>query len=633
MASLTDQADNDTNKTQLANASAEAQVALDDMGQRISTLADFTIDTNFDFSPQELGIEFRARATNNAFTSFNSDLKGSAEAVDSKNYIKFSTTGDKGKFTPANQVVQSDIPDVSGISNPEEAIIDTDAPEKPILTTVAPIVVNDVSKPGVGPVIIDPDEVVAPNTPAPDVPVLTGVIVPDLYSPTIPSFTASVPVVPPSFAAPPADTFTFDGGDADYSDAQLAQLQTILLDDLNNGGYGVFHTDEEAIFTREVDRETAAALSAEEELFDSFAGRGFPVPTGAQIDLLAKLQQQTLNKISAINREVGIQRAGLVRESRTLAFSTTVGVAGALSTYRGFFYERLLKAQQFAATYAIQALEASIEIFNLEIAVFNAHATDFRLQLEAEIALLEQNKVAIDKAEIQQDINDAEIALYNAQMQVLAIEATIYNTTVSAAKTKADIQISKLDRYKLEYQIYAAELSAESIKISNYVAQVGANEADVRLFATETGAYAAKVDAQKAQESIYLARFDADVKKKELEFQEYDSKITLLETELKQEAEAIGFQIDKYNADNTSFNAFVGNNTMSLNALKMEQDFISDESERDLKWLSKNEEIKQQALDKKVQLEIDLLRQRISSLGTIMNALSQSISHSDIVIG
>lgn len=632
MASLTTQAQSNTNKSDLEQAVEEAQTSLDQMTDRISDLANFEIDTNFNFDPQDLGIEFRSRALSYSYTNYNSDRHRPEDAIDDKHYIAYSTIGDIARFTPVNKVTQGDIPSVDGIDDPAEAIIDTTPPESPTLAIVDPITVGTGTKPGIGPVLTDPDEVPEPIGVAPPVPVLTGIIIPELYDPSIPFFTAVVPVVPDSFAAPPADTYNFDGGSVDYVDAQLTALQAVLLDDLENGGYGVFHTDEEAIFAREADRETAVAQAAEEDIFDSFAARGFPIPTGAQIDLLAKLQQQTLNKISAINREVTIQRSDLTRDSRALAFTTTSGLTGQLSTYRGFAYERLLKSQQFAATYAIQAMEASIEIFNLQIAIFNTHANEFRMRMEGEIAQLERNKVVLDKARVQQDINDSEIALYNAQHQALAIEASVYNTKVQAAKTKADIQISKLDRYKLEYQIYSAELSAESIKIANYVAQVGANEADARLYATEVGAYGAKVEAQKTQEAIYLARFDADIKRKELEFQEYDSKITLLNTELKQEADNIDFLIRKYNADSVSLNAFTRSIGTGLNALKAEQDFISDEANRDLNWLAKNEEIKQQALDKKTRLEVQLLQVRIDSLSAIMNALSQSISHTDIVL-
>ena len=634
MASLTTQSQSDVNKSDLASAVAEAQAALNDMTDRISELANYNIDTNFDFSPQDLGIEFRSRALSYGFTNFNSNRARPEDAIDDKNYIAYSTIGDKGKFTPVNQVTGGDIPVVNEaeIPAPAEAVIDTTPPEAPTLAVVDPVTVNTGTAPGVGPVITDPDEVDAPIGVAPPVPILTAVIIPELYDPAIPFFTETVPVVPDSFAAPPADTFTFDGGSVDYSDTELTALQVILLDDLLNGGYGVFHEDEEAIFGREADRETSVAQAAEEDLFDSFASRGFPIPTGSQIDTLAKLQQQTQDKISAMNREIAIQRSDLVRDSRALAFNTTAGLTGTLSTYRGFAYERLLKSQQFAASYAIQAMEAQIQIYNLQIEIFNTHANEFRMRMEGEIAQLERNKVVLDKARVQQTINDSEIALYNAQHQALAIEADIYNTKVQAAKTKADIQISKLDRYKLEWQIFVAELSAESTKVANYVAQVGANEADVRLFSTEVGAYGAKVDAQKTQESIYLARFDADVKRKELEFQEYEAKITLLGTELKQESDNIDFLIRKYNADSISLNSFTRSIGTGLNALEKEQEFISDQAQRDLLWLSENERIKQQALDKKVETEIKLLEVRISSLSGIMNALSASISHTDIVL-
>lgn len=634
MASLATQAQADANRSDLALAVTTAQAALTDMTARINDLTNFTIDTQFNFNPQELGFAFRNRADDQSYTNFNSSRYLEQDSIDNKNYIAYSTIGNKGKFTPVNQLTSEDIPAVNQVEvpPPDEASIDTDPPTKPMIDPVTKVTVSQGTKPGVGPEISEGDVIDAPTTEPPTIPELTPVQIPDLYDPSIPFFEATVPVVPSSFAAPSADTFTFDGGSTDYSDAQLTALQTVLLDDLLNGGYGVFHTDEEAIFAREADRETSVAQAAEEEIFDSFAARGFPIPVGAQIDMLAKLQQQTLNKISAINREITIQRSNLVRESRTLAFSTTAGLTTPLSTYRGFAFERILKAQQFAATYAIDAMQASIQIFNLRIEIFNTHANEFRMKMEGEIAQLERNKVVLDKARVQQTINDAEITLYTAQHQALAIEADIYNTKVSAAKTKADIQISKLERYKLEFQIYVTELAAESTKIANYVAQVGANEADIKLFATETAAYGTKIEAQKVQESIYLARFDADVKRKELEFVEYEAKLKLLNTELKQESDSINFLIRKYNADSLSLGAYNENNRIGLSAMKIEKEFISEESERDLKWSVTNEEIKQQALDKKVKLEIQLLEVRIKSLTGIMNALGASISHTDIVI-
>ena len=631
---LTSQSQADDNRSDLALAVEETKIALDLMTERIQLLADFEIDTQFDFAPHELGSDFKAQAEAISYTNFNSRRGEPIDAVDGKIHVAYSTTGNAGKFTPVNKVTGSEIPVVNEIEvpSPEETPIDTDAPVAPDLAPVTKVIVGTGTKPGAGPIITDPDEVSEPTNDLRDAPVLAGIIIPELYDPNIPFFTAAVPLVPDSFAAPPADTFTFDGGSVDYSDAQLAALQTVLLDDILNGGYGVFHADEEAIFTREADRETSAAQAAEEDLFDSFASRGFPIPTGSQIDTLAKLQQQTLDKISAMNREIAIQRADLVRESRTLAFNTTAGLAGSLSTYRGFAYERLLKAQQFAASYAIEAMEASIQIFNLRIELFNAHANEFRMKMEGEIAQLERNKVVLDKARVQQDINDAEIALYSAEAQVLAIEAGIYNTKVQAAKTKADIQVIKLERYKLEFQIYTAELTAESTKVANYVAQVGANEADLKLFAIETSAFGTKLEAQKVQESIYLARFDADVKRKELEFTEYEAKIQLLEIELKQEADSIDFQLQKYNADSVSLNAFTSSLQNSLTLLKSQQEFVSDEAQRDLFWLAKNEEMKQEALDKKTQLEVQLLQERVKSIAEIMNALSASISHTDINI-
>jgi hypothetical protein len=618
MASLTTEQMNIDNKAQLDASAALVIEELEKTSGDIAKLAEFEIDTQFDFKPIEIsplllfGLDVHAKQNPNY-------------------YDKFPATISYGDFAPSGKLVSTDIPEELTEAL-EEAPIDTDVPAFPtnINLPEALELEQNYSVP-VAPVV---EDVLVPDAPPLDtvpVPVLNNVEIPDFYEPNIPLYESELPVIPDDFASP-ANEFEFDGGAIAFTSPEIEALETMLLDDLENGGYGIYHEDEENIFNREIDRETSLALSAEHELIDSYASRGFLIPNGVLMQQMKKLQQETQSKITGINRDTAIQRADLVRATRLSTQENVISLSQVLSTYQGFAYERLLKAEQFAASYALESFQAAVDVYNLRIGLYDSNVRSFVAQVQAEVAKLEVNKVQLEAAQLAQSLNESTIALYNAQLNGLQISVNIFNSQLAGTKIRAEIQNDKLQKYRIEFDIYQAEIQVDITRIALQKAQIDNESARVDFYKAELAAYLAKLDASKTQESIYLARFDAELKRKAVELEVYSKKEELYQTQLKQELDDINARMNVYSNDNTFYADRTQAYQAYISATIEQEGYNSREKETDLNWLFKNEEIRQQALLNQINANNEVLKQRVDSVSAIADALGASISHSDIVV-
>lgn len=620
MASLTEAPDNVINKAHLDTAATDLKVELDLAADAISKLAQFEIEEQFEYSPIEIDQALYFGIKEHAH--IDPALWGIRNPSDNISFAGFSPNGE---LKPTD--IPSDLTDTL-----EEAIIDSDVPAFPSDINLPEALELDQNY--TKPTAPNVEVTVVPDAPADEVvnvPVLNDVVLPTLYEANIPLYEAALPVIPDDFASP-ANEFEFDGGATAFTSPEIEALEAILLDDLENGGYGVLHTDEEDIFNREVDRETSLAQAAEDELIDSFGSRGFLIPSGVLLDQIGKLQQATQNKITTINRDTAIQRADLVRATRAATQENVINLAQVLTTYQGFAYERLLKAKQFAASYSLDSFQASVNLYNLKVQVFESEITAFRSQIEAEIAKLEQNKSQLESARLAQDINEADIAIYNAQLNGVQINSNIYNSKVAAAKIRSEIQNDKLQKYQIEFEIYQAEIQVDVTRIALQQAQINNESARVEFYRAELASYVAKLDASKTQESIYLARFDASVKKKGIELENYTKKENLYTTQLQQEKDDINLRLELFNSESSAHDERTRAYTAYMDSRIAQNKFNVDQQGVDLNWTLKNEEFYQQSLQTKIGVETELLKVKILGITKMAEALSNSISHSDIVI-
>lgn len=396
---------------------------------------------------------------------------------------------------PVPSAPEIGLPD--GIVNPTIPALEATMP----IVELPPAPVINIPSVPVAPNIIDVPIPDAPVFSIPSVPELTDVTIPSISSISIPLFTQTFPEVPDDLLAPTGEFFYEE---EEYSSEELIALRDLLLDDLRNGGWGVNHYDEEALFDREVDRATSAGVNNEEATIETMASRGFEIPTGALVGLLRKGQQDTLNEISSANREVSIQRADLIRKSRENVIASSLTLNQTMVTHFGFVQQRVLSAAQSVIDFSLRTFNAKAESYNIRVRAYESYANAWAVQIRGQIAQLEAEKAQIEAESLKIDLNKSQIDAYIAQVRAVGLNIDIYNTEMQAAKIRSDIERNRLLVFNSEVDAHRAIIQSEIAKVGAYTAEVNAQGTRVDLYKTQVDAHTSEVRAAKLTSDVQV---------------------------------------------------------------------------------------------------------------------------------
>jgi len=423
-----------------------------------------------------------------------------------------------------------------------ELPVNIDTPIPPALTATMPSITiptaPSITIPSL-PVAPNINEVVTPNAPVlriPDVPELANVSVPDISTISIPLFAQTFPDIPVDLNAPDG---IIDYSEEAYNSTELSALRDILVSDLKNGGWGVSHTDEEALFAREVDRATITGVSAEEGVIDTMASRGFVAPTGALVANLQRNQQATIDNIMKANQDVSIQRADLIRKSRENVIQSSLTLNQTMVANFESVQQRLLDMAKSAVDFSIRAFAMQVELYNTRVKSYAAYAEAWNTRIRGQLSQLEAEKAQLQVASEKIALSRTQIEAYTAQVQAVSLRINIYNTEMEAAKVRSDIERNKLAVYSTQVDAHRSEISAEVAKIQAFEAQVNAEGSRVDLYKTQITAHESEIRAAKLVSDVQVQKAQVNLDAQRTKLIAYDAEIKGYEAALSaQEASA-----------------------------------------------------------------------------------------------
>lgn len=276
---------------------------------------------------------------------------------------------------------------------------------------------------------------------------------PDRPNMTPPSMQALVDQLN-ALVTPAAPTVTFAYTDPGYASAMRDSLISKLLADLLSGGYGIDTADEAALWNRERDRESAMAQSNIDELKRQAASMSFPMPQGSLYRAIEKARQDLMNKVSSVNRDIGLKRADLYVEQRRRVIEQVISV----------------ESQSIALYNAIQGrgLEIAKTQIAMAITLFEAGAKFFQLRMEAI-----QSQIAA-----QVEYSKAAVMTYSADT---AMYQVYVNALIADSQAFISNQRNILDRDRTK--LFA---SVEQVKFRLQQLQLGIeNSKDINKYGTE----------------------------------------------------------------------------------------------------------------------------------------------------
>ena len=292
--------------------------------------------------------------------------------------------------------------------------------------------------------------------------------------PEAPSFSFDVPAaiaLPADDLTAPSNSFSFAEGEYDH--ILLDQLQSKLLADLQNGGYGIDTTDEDALFDRARDREVLAALTRIEEAGRTMAARGFPLPPGELSIHIDRAYQEMQDKVSGVSREIFVNSAARFVENRKFTITEVREIERITVTHYNAIQERAVNVSRATA-------ELGVLVYNQLVARFKARLDATKIESDEQFQRLqitaERAKVFIDNFRVQVLAYEADL---RRQVEPLKLQVDLYQADVAANRNLTDGLVA---RAQLQQKVIDATIQ-QNISISGLNIEL----AKAKLLATIEG--------------------------------------------------------------------------------------------------------------------------------------------------
>ena len=393
----------------------------------------------------------------------------------------------------------------------------------------------------VAPAVDDPSLPDVPTITFPAVPSITGITFPDVPGVEIPVFSTTLPV---DDLVVPSNTFTFF--EELYASASLDALQAKLLADMQNGGYGIETNDEAALWDRARSRELEGALAESETLIAEAAARGFPLPPGDLTIALQRANQKLQDKMSGVNRDIALKRADLYVENRKFTIEQTRQLEQVLIGFHNSIMERSLNS-------AKAVMEASIQIFNAQVAKYNAQldayktdAAAFESRVRAQMVRVEIYRTQMEGKRIEVDVQRATVEVYNAQLAGINAVIGLYRARVEAVQALLGVNRLRVETFRALIDAYGAQVQAKTAEFGMFKSRIDGEVARVTAFESESRAYAAVISGTRAKVDVLTARLDAQVKAAQQIVEVYRADLEKYRTDVTAQAQLIDARVRVY---------------------------------------------------------------------------------------
>jgi len=350
---------------------------------------------------------------------------------------------------------------------------------------------------------------VIPQAPVLETPVLDAlhaVVIPDAPVINLPTFLATAPTAD---LDPPSNIFAY--AEDDYASAMLDALKAKLLNDLQNGGYGIEPADEQALWERAKEREAASAQQALADVERAFASRGYMQPPGALFSALESVITKAQQAANSMSREIALKRADMYVENRKFTIQQVKETEQILIGFHAAQMERLLNAEKYLSEFAISFYNAKVASFNAQLDAYKTEAQVFESKLRAAVEVVNVYRSQVEASRVQSEVNRSIVDTYRARMEAVSAAVNLYRVQMEAAQIQANVERTRLEGLKTAVDAYVATVQGKTAEFGLYRAQIEGELAKVQAFDVQVKAKSLQIEAAKAQSIIASANVTREV--------------------------------------------------------------------------------------------------------------------------
>ena len=253
--------------------------------------------------------------------------------------------------------------------------------------------------------------------------------------------------------------------DALAASPPVALLADRLADMLQPGAVGMPASVEQALRDRanvDIERDR---LRAEDEAFNDWSARGFPLPGGVLDMRLARIRQDARDKRASANRDTMIEAAKWERDDRQFAVQQGIAFEG---MQRDTFLKLNEEARQVAATWQdmhIRVALAAVEVYKSQVEAWgkaadalasmgNTAAVTIKSKLDSLSLYLSRSEMALK----------SEVARTDVALKKLDIDTRLFSDDLQAESARVDTLV-KVDGLAVERERTAASLEIEEQRL------------------------------------------------------------------------------------------------------------------------------------------------------------------------
>lgn len=416
--------------------------------------------------------------------------------------------------------------------------------------------------PGAAPTVSDITLPAAPTIVLPEAPLMELITLPTAPSINLPTFTS----VAPDGTSLTAPTTGFIWSEA-YYDSNLLQSVTSRLTTMLLGGTGLPPSIEQAIWDRGRVREDVMAGKATQEAYEEFASRGFSLPTGALAARVAEVWQKNRDANSSYSRDVAVKQAQLEIDNLKFSVQTGIQLEGQLMTYAGQYAQRALEAAKTTVEVAINIFNAQVALYNARLQAYQTEASVFKDLIQAESIKLDQYRTEIEAQKLIGEINIQAIQIYKTRIDALMSAVELYKAQLEGVKTSVEVDRTRIEAFRTTVDAYKAVVDA---KISEYQAwgeSIKGEVAKVSAYEAQARAYGTLVDAYKTGETVKIENMKSQISSNEMLVRAFDAKVNYLSEQIKAAIAEVDTTVKVFDSQSKVYTAQISGEEARVRAL------------------------------------------------------------------
>lgn len=399
------------------------------------------------------------------------------------------------------------------------------------------------------PVIADVELPDAPDFQLPALPTLSDISIPDFAGIVIPGFNAQAP----EFTATALPS-SLQWSEPAYHPAILDEVVGKLRE-LWSGSHGIPPAVEQAMRERAYGAEDTIANREIAAVADEFSLRGFTMPSGMQAARVDQMREDLAIKKLAASRDLTIKFAEWQIENVRFACEQAIAAENVYVNLHLNAAQRMFEAARFQ-------VESQLNIYNAQVALFNARMSGYQIEAQVFKTLLdaELSKVEVFKAEVEAEvargqINEQRVRVYTAQVQALSTAIEIYKARMEGAQIQSDVARNRIEAYRADVQAYAERIGAEKVRFDAYESQVKGEAAKAGIIDAEARAYAALIQGKSATSDIAVKRAELTIQRNRSLIEAYTADLDAEKSRIQSQVAVIQAGAQAYVADTQRFAA------------------------------------------------------------------------------